>query len=90
MLGGKLLKALLDKGGGVLRIPPDLHRGTAGKGYLQHDLHELVELFPVGEVSNQVKLNLVLNLSSLFQNFFHSFHRCRWRCRWRGGAGGRE
>ena len=79
MLGRDLFKSLLDKGGGILGIPPDLHRGVTGKGYLQHDLHKLVQLYPVSEVRDQVILDLFTNLLSFLGNFLHSFHRDRRR-----------
>ena len=90
MLGVELFKPLLNKGGGVLRIPPDLHGGRPAECDLQHDLHKLVKLGLIAQVGDQVVLDLSLNILSPLKNFFHSFHRGRRRCRWRGGGRGRE
>ena len=82
----ELVETLLDKSCGIFRVPPDLHGGGAGQRNLQHDLHELVNLRPVGGHNDQFVVDLSLNISPLLKNFLHSFHGPRWNLR-RGGRG---
>ena len=77
MAGGDLLKPLLHKGGGVLRVPSDLDGRAAGHSHLQHQLHKLVHLGPVDRSANQVILDLFPNFLSLLIHVLHSFQlRC--------------
>ena len=78
---GDLRKPLLNKSGGVFRIPPNLDGGAFGQRHFQHDFHELVYLFSVQGITDMLVLNLIPDFFSFIHHFRLSVRLCRRRCR---------